>query len=344
MPKKVFFLTALCFLFPLLLPAQTPFPPPEATYSLTLESNDYSTTVLATPRRVYLNPRSAPLLCIAGEEVNLEVLDYPKVMPPPCGDYTTAEFIHWEIDPLPSYSVNLNNKQITLIMDQNYVVTVVARITNHTNIPCNELQLYPPETHVIVGQEFTTGLDLTIDRIGILYYCFTLTYDPDIITPDFSKGTDGVEAAADGFLISVDSQTPGEIIVGGFNDNGPSETGNLRFLTFYWLGGPGTGQSELNVQIVEVGDEFYTPLYFVPFRSTTTITINVLESVLYGDANNDGVVNIIDALMVARYAVGLPEKNINIAAADVNQDDIINIVDALLILQYRLGIIPALPI
>jgi endoglucanase len=59
---------------------------------------------------------------------------------------------------------------------------------------------------------------------------------------------------------------------------------------------------------------------------------------LYGDVNNDGSVNIVDALLTAQYYVGLnPAAFIQKSAADVNDNGVIDIVDALLIAQYYVG-------
>lgn len=62
-------------------------------------------------------------------------------------------------------------------------------------------------------------------------------------------------------------------------------------------------------------------------------------TVLLGDVNGDGVVNINDALLIARYTAGLNPSPFNIAAADVNKDGATNINDALLIARYTAGLI-----
>jgi mannan endo-1,4-beta-mannosidase len=58
-----------------------------------------------------------------------------------------------------------------------------------------------------------------------------------------------------------------------------------------------------------------------------------------GDVNSDGQINIVDALLVAQYYVGLNPSNFNTNNADTNCDGSINIVDALLIAQYYVGLI-----
>ncbi|MBN2444961.1 MAG: glycoside hydrolase family 11 protein [Spirochaetales bacterium] len=57
-----------------------------------------------------------------------------------------------------------------------------------------------------------------------------------------------------------------------------------------------------------------------------------------GDVNDDGTADIIDALIVAQYYVGLVDT-LDTDAADVNCDESIDIVDALLVAQYYVGLI-----
>jgi hypothetical protein len=58
-----------------------------------------------------------------------------------------------------------------------------------------------------------------------------------------------------------------------------------------------------------------------------------------GDVNGDGSINIVDALLVAQFYVGLDPQNFQTGAGDTNCDGTINIVDALLIAQFYVGLI-----
>lgn len=62
-----------------------------------------------------------------------------------------------------------------------------------------------------------------------------------------------------------------------------------------------------------------------------------------GDVNGDGIINIIDALLIAQGYVGLNPSGFDTECADVNYDGTIDIVDALLIAQYYVGVIQELP-
>ncbi|MBN2440934.1 MAG: DUF3160 domain-containing protein, partial [Spirochaetales bacterium] len=80
------------------------------------------------------------------------------------------------------------------------------------------------------------------------------------------------------------------------------------------------------------------------FYSCIIISTLPAQSVLYGDANSNGTVDIIDALLLAQYDVGLPNIVINAEASDVSGDGTVDIVDALLIARYYVGIISIFPV
>ena len=58
-----------------------------------------------------------------------------------------------------------------------------------------------------------------------------------------------------------------------------------------------------------------------------------------GDVNTDGRIDIVDALMVAQYYVGLNVSGFNPAVADADCNGNIDIIDALIIAQYYVGLI-----
>ena len=61
-----------------------------------------------------------------------------------------------------------------------------------------------------------------------------------------------------------------------------------------------------------------------------------------GDVNSSGSVDIVDALMIAQYTVGLSPSNFNTAVANVNSNDSITIIDALIVAQYTGGLLSQL--
>jgi len=67
------------------------------------------------------------------------------------------------------------------------------------------------------------------------------------------------------------------------------------------------------------------------------------QTALLGDVNSDTRVDIIDALLVAQYYVGIIPANFNVNVSDVNSSNSTDILDALLIAQLYVGIITVLP-
>lgn len=128
------------------------------------------------------------------------------------------------------------------------------------------------------------------------------------------------------------------ITVTGYTvDSATGET--TAFLTATNLTGSGTQSG-----VPETGDQLYFELVIVESdgRQTTWQT-DVLElapaadaSRLPGDADDNGVVDIYDGLVVLQYGVSA-DTAINLSNADVNADGEVNIHDALLILQYDAG-------
>ena len=70
-------------------------------------------------------------------------------------------------------------------------------------------------------------------------------------------------------------------------------------------------------------------------QSLEQIVVSVTR--LPGDANMDGIVDLYDAELIAKYIAGWEGLTINLSNADVNQDRQIETRDALLILQYDAG-------
>jgi agmatine deiminase len=73
--------------------------------------------------------------------------------------------------------------------------------------------------------------------------------------------------------------------------------------------------------------------------STTEPTQTPDPGIILGDVNSDGSADIVDALLVAQFYVGLDPAGFDQSKADTNCNGSIDIVDALLIAQYYVGLI-----
>jgi endoglucanase len=76
-----------------------------------------------------------------------------------------------------------------------------------------------------------------------------------------------------------------------------------------------------------------------PPTQTNPPTVTSPPSGNLGDVNASGSIDIVDALLVAQYYVGLNPSTFNVSLADTNCNDSVDIVDALLIAQYYVGLV-----
>jgi hypothetical protein len=83
---------------------------------------------------------------------------------------------------------------------------------------------------------------------------------------------------------------------------------------------------------------FYTVILLALFCSSA------LSGQGLGDVNADASVNIVDALLVAQYYVGLAPSPFYAQFADATANGTVDIIDALLIAKYYVGIIPNFPV
>ena len=82
----------------------------------------------------------------------------------------------------------------------------------------------------------------------------------------------------------------------------------------------------------------------VTYRGVTaTFEVNVIPTLIIGDVNGDGQVNIRDASQIQRYILGVVEfDDEQLSVADTNGDGEINIRDATQIQKFLVGLIPSL--
>jgi len=80
-----------------------------------------------------------------------------------------------------------------------------------------------------------------------------------------------------------------------------------------------------------------------PWYGYTTETFVPTPSILYGDVNNDTVVDNKDLVLFKRYFAGLITSFTNPASADVNNDGVVDNKDLVLVKRYFAGVIVEFP-
>jgi hypothetical protein len=82
---------------------------------------------------------------------------------------------------------------------------------------------------------------------------------------------------------------------------------------------------------------------YITEQILNALTITV--SGLLGDADSNGVVNTLDAMMILQYYTELISADIiDLSVCDLDGNGIVNTVDAMLILQYYVGLIEKFPV
>ncbi|MBN2442426.1 MAG: dockerin type I repeat-containing protein [Spirochaetales bacterium] len=157
-----------------------------------------------------------------------------------------------------------------------------------------------------------------------------------IMYVDSSIGNSGVEAGADGFIAAVNANTPGVLTISGFDTLGVGPSSNLHLLTAHFIAGdtPVSG-ALVSLRVDSMIDE--TASAFDVVRGMDAVIR--IQEISYGDVNEDGAIDIIDALLVAQYYVGLNPAAYTapLLAGDSNADYVVDIIDALNIAQYYVG-------
>jgi hypothetical protein len=156
---------------------------------------------------------------------------------------------------------------------------------------------------------------------------------------DTDDGKINVVAGDDGIYLRLYS--PG-------SNGGPSPafpSGDISFLDgIQPIGDKFLGAADLGPegQANTAAGDYLHRLYFY-FGTVTTPNTTPTPPGLSGDVNGSGTIDIVDALLVAQYYVGLNPSNFNSTVADVNCSGSIDIVDALLVAQNYVGLITAFP-
>ena len=200
----------------------------------------------------------------------------------------------------------------------------------------------PASSQIIRGTGFTTEVHVNSGSQYFSAYGFDITFNQSIITPNTALGISSVEPGPSGFVSAVNPNTPGLLLITGFDAIGTGPGADLYVITINW-NADNLGNTTLGIAVRDFTDPDGNT---IGNPNGTAGSINVVDSsYTLGDVNEDSSINIADGLIVAQYYVGLnpPQFTAPASAGDTSGDGNTNIIDAMLIAQYYVGLITSFP-
>jgi len=156
-----------------------------------------------------------------------------------------------------------------------------------------------------------------------------LSYDPAIVNV-----TGVTDRDMDVTVANLEHAGDGWVRIGTYQTDNPGLSGQITFANVAFEPVGGSGNCSLNLSVATFKDA--TPegneMPYVLSNGTYTALLN-------GDVNGDGVVDMHDAMYLAKHVLGKSGFEVIITeAADVNDDKVIDIADSMHIAKYVLGI------
>lgn len=235
-----------------------------------------------------------------------------------------------------------------------FSMSVPTSTTFYTNSPYSDKEVKIP---------------ISIDS-GSVYsgFKFSFTYNPQLVSYEgyelSSKAGAYVQAITQSDEINNGGLKSRNITLLSAKDiNMEGEFIYLKFKTSKGFVGPVTG-AYLTVTLYEAVNQSKAPMtYSIEGNSSNTVDAQTVDAtilldfktrkVFYGDINNDGKVNLLDAIMILQHYNGVRdlsteegknEVGSEYERADVNGSGTVTLVDALLIMKYYNGEIQKFPI
>jgi hypothetical protein len=194
-----------------------------------------------------------------------------------------------------------------------------------------DIWLNPSIRYQLPGQEFDLEMYINTGNTSIGAFHLEIAYDPLYLETDLEFRF--IETS---FSTFINETTPGLLSCTVLQDAGENVTGSaLPVFSLSWYALEEIGETAISITMSDVTDDSYNPV-----EATTEIfTPMTITDTLPGDCDGNGVVDIIDALLVARIYVGLIPAPDYQDHLDVNCDGDLTIVDALMIARYYVGVI-----
>lgn len=142
------------------------------------------------------------------------------------------------------------------------------------------------------------------------------------------------------FTTLVNRPTPDTLALSAFNGSGTLRT-SATFARLYFTARETLGGAGVQVRVTAAGNEIGASI--LSAIRVQPLAVCVAPEGRWGDANADGIVNIIDAQQIARFTVGLSVANAVAleARGDVTADGSVNIIDAQQIARFTVGLAAA---
>lgn len=207
--------------------------------------------------------------------------------------------------------------------------------------PQPNLSLTLSKSNVKVGDTFTATL--TNKGMTVSSFIAQLEFDKEMLTVTGIEQLGGFAKLAAGATIDPVLSTPDEAndrsLVGvGFvrGSDKTHEAGEFLRVTFQ---AKATGSTAISLHEDSDGADGYTGDI-----SGGTVTVEA-ATYLYGDIDGNGEVDLYDATLIMRYAVGLITlDDAAVARGNVSGDTLTDLYDATLIQRYAVGIITEFPV
>lgn len=186
------------------------------------------------------------------------------------------------------------------------------------------------EASISIGDGMgTVTLPITIsdcDNVGAVD--ITLNYDPTVVTV-----TEVGDGAMDCTYTNLEHVDEGWIRVGAVQGDNPGMAGEYTLLNINFTAMSSGASCPLELTVTTFKDA--TPNCTA---MTYTISNGMYTSSQKGDANGDGVVDIADAMYIAKHVIGVAGyETIDEAAADVTGDGVVDMSDSMYLTKHVLG-------
>ena len=178
------------------------------------------------------------------------------------------------------------------------------------------------------GYRFTFGLDNYTDIVAVQ---MNVSWLPGMTTSNAQLiPTERLKNHA--HLVTDLGNGTYQVLIYSMN-NSPISANEGTLFTLDYVAAEGTEYKDTELQIKDI---ILSDTRGKNYASETNISIKATFTYILGDVNNDGLVNIADAIGLVNHILGKPTFEVNEMAADANEDGEINITDAIAIVNLIL--------